>query len=209
MLLALALEKCGKQVVSSPEHVYYFLPDRKSSFLEDLETFRQKYCQERYFHINYLSKFEHVNEDTGNKKATFLFDEVYHTDFGEIAAFYEGMSSTVWVACVVGGQKNVPDSREFIGSFKTCYLTVLYRSSAHVSRLSTYVLNKWILQELGVSPAFLFKCFSSGIKKSSQLKRVWPSNQDEQHVISRMVRSFYFSIHLLIEILTVLKGKYA
>ena len=192
LLLALALEKCGKQVVSSAEHVYYFVPDRKSFFHEDLETFRQKYCEEGYFHVTYLSKFK----DTVKKyrrKATFLVDEVYHTHLKEIEDYTPHESSTVWVACVIGGQKNVPDVRVIMGSFKTCYLTVLYRSSAHISGLSTYILNKWILPELGASSAVLFKCFSGGNKKSFQLKRVWPSNQDQQHVISEMVRSFYFS----------------
>ena len=155
LLLALALEKCGKQVVSSPEHVYYFLPDRKSSFHEDLETFKQKYCQEGYFHVTYLSKFEDIVKNTWSK-ATFLVDEVYHTDFGEIEDYRKNIYSTVWVACVIGGQKNVPDGRGLIGSFKTCYLTVLYRSFAHISGLSTYILNKWILQELGASSVVLF-----------------------------------------------------
>ena len=191
LLLALALEKCGKQV-SSPEHVYYFLPDRKSSFHEVLETFRQKYCKERYFHVTYLSKFEDIIKNT-RSKATFLVDEVYHTDFAEIVAYLKYISSTLWVACVIGGQKNVPDDHKYMSMFKTCYLTVLYRSSAHISGLSTYILNKWILPELGASSAVLFKCFSSGNKKSFQLKRVWPSNPDQQHVISEMVRSFYFS----------------
>ena len=199
LLLALALEKCGKQLVSPPEHVYYFVPDRKSSFHEDLETFRQKYCQERYFHVTYLSKFEDISKNTRSKKATFLVDEVYHTDFEKIEDYSHNQFSTVWVACVIGGQKNVPDGHLHIGAFKTCYLTVLYRSSAHISGLSTYILNKWILPELGASSAVLFKCFSSGNKKSFQLKRFLPSKQDQQHVISEMVRSFYFSHHLLIK----------
>ena len=192
LLLALALEKCGKQV-SSPEHVYYFLPDRKSSFHEDLETFGQKYCQERYFHVTYLSKFKDIIENTGSK-ATFLVDEVYHTHFGEIIAYAQVyVFVTVWVACVIGGQENAPDDRQYVGGFKTRYLTVLYRSSAYISGLSTYILNKKILKELGASSAVLFKCFTSGNKKSFQLKRVWPSNLDPQHVIREMVCSFYFS----------------
>ena len=85
LLLALALEKCGKQV-SSPEHVYYFLPDRKNFFREDLETFRQKYCQERYFHVTCLSKFKDIANNT-TSKTTFLVDEVYHTDVEEIEAY--------------------------------------------------------------------------------------------------------------------------
>ena len=203
LLLALALEKCGKQV-ETPEHVYYFVPDRKSSFQEDLETFRQKYCQEKCFHVTYLSKFEDIIKNNRGKKATFLVDEVYHTAFAEIVAYWINLFSTIWVAWVIGGQKNVP-----IAVFKTCYLTVLYRSSAHISGLSTYILNKWILPELDASSAVLFKCFSSGNRKSFQLKRLWPSKQDQQYVISEMVRSFYFSHHLLIKTLTVLNGKYA
>ena len=207
LLLALALEKCGKQV-SSPEHVYYFIPDQKKSFLEDLETFGQKYCQEGYFHVTYLSKFKDIIENR-RSKAMFLVDEVYHSDFGELEVYLQNTFLNVWVACVIGGQKNVPDGRWFMVEFKTRYLTVLFRSSAHLSGLSTYILNKWILRELGASSAVLFTCFSSGNKKSFQLKRVRPSNLDPQHVIREMVRSFYFPIHLLIKVLKVLNGQYA
>ena len=190
LLLALALEKCGKQV-SSPEHVYYFTPDRKSSFHEDLETFGQKYCQERYFHVTYLSKFKDIIKNTLSK-ATLLIDEVYHNDFGEVLTYaHSPVFLNTWVACVIGGQENVPDDRRYVGGFKTRYLTVLYRSSAHISGLSTYILNKKILKELGASSAVLFKCFTSGNKKSFQLKRVWPSNLDPQHVMHEMVRFFF------------------
>ena len=99
----------------------------------------------------------------------------------------------VWVACVIGGQKNAPVFYQYPGRFKTRFLTVLYRSSAHISGLSTYILNKWILPELDAWSAVLFKCFSSGNKKSFQLIRISPSDQDQQHVIREMVRSFYFS----------------